>query len=84
MATYPPTDLQKDSSDSIQLTVKGVTTKYVLTSHQAQPAAGQAQGKEVLFIYKDGTGELAFSQAHKLGRSSGPAIAGIINWQCLP
>jgi hypothetical protein len=84
VATYPPADLQKDNSDSIQLTIKGVTTNYVLTSHPAKPAARQAPGKEVLFVYKDGTGELAFSEAHKLGRSSGPAIAGIINWQCLP
>lgn len=84
MATYPPSDLQKDSSDTIQLTIKGVTTTYVITSHPAKPAAGQVQGKEVLFVYQDGSSELAFSEAHKLGRSSGPAIAGVINWQCLP
>jgi hypothetical protein len=84
MANYQPTDLQKDSSDSIQLTIKGVTTTYVLTSHPAKPAPGQVQGKEVLLVYPDGSSELAFSEAHKLGLSSGPAIAGIINWKCLP
>jgi hypothetical protein len=84
VATYPPADLQKDNSDSIQLTIKGVTTNYVLTSHPAKPAARQTPGKEVLFVYKGNAGELAFSGAHKLGLSSGPAIAGVINWQCLP
>jgi hypothetical protein len=93
VGTYPPSDLQKDNSDSIQLTVKGVRTTYVITSHPAKPAVGQAQvkqaqgkqaqGKEVLFAYKGGSGQLAFSEAHKLGRKSGPAIAGVINWKCI-
>jgi hypothetical protein len=88
VGTYPPSDLQKDNSDSIQLAAKGVRSTYVITSHPATPAAGQApgqqaQGKEVLFAYKGGAGQLAFSEAHKLGRKSGPAIAGVINWKCI-
>jgi hypothetical protein len=79
--TYPPTEMQADKSDAIWLKSGGHTDEYVLTTH---PAAlqGQTMGKEVLFLMKDGSGELAFSGAHKLGQKSSPAIAGLISWTC--
>jgi hypothetical protein len=81
-ATYTPTQMKADRSDSIWLTVKGSTNDYEITAHPKAPARGRVSGKEVLFLYKDGAGELVFSQAHQLGMKSNPAIAGLINWTC--
>lgn len=80
--TYPPAELQGDKSDAIWLKLGGVTNEYEITFHPATPTPGQAMGKEVLFLNKNGSGELAFSDAHKLGQKSGPAIAGLISWSC--
>ena len=80
--TYPPTQMQVDKSDAIWLKSGSQTNEYVLTTHPATPVRGQTMGKEVLFLMKDGSGELAFSEAHKLGQKSNPAIAGLITWTC--
>ena len=80
--TYPPTEMQVDKADSISLKSGGHTDEYVLTSHPAKSVPGQTTGKEVLFLLKNGSGELAFSEAHMLGRKSNPAIAGLITWTC--
>ncbi|HEY7144308.1 MAG TPA: hypothetical protein VH637_08680 [Streptosporangiaceae bacterium] len=77
--TYPPPGLRRDKSDSIQLKAGQPETRYVLTAH---PARGRAAGKEVLFLYKNGSGQLAFSLAHRQGRKSAPAISGLISWNC--
>jgi hypothetical protein len=78
VGTYPPNAMQKDKADWISLKTSGVTTDYELTAS----AAGQVTGKEVLFLNKNGSGQVAFSEAHKLGKNSGPAIAGLISWTC--
>ncbi len=80
--TYPPTEMQSDTSDSIWLKTGGATSDYEITSHQAASIPGQTTGKEVLFLEKNGSGELAFSEAHKLGKKSNPASAGLISWTC--
>lgn len=80
--TYPPTEMQSDISDSIWLKTSGAASDYEITSHSATSIPGQAAGKEVLFLEKDGSGELAFSEAHKLGQKTNPAIAGLISWTC--
>ncbi len=80
--TYPPTEMQSDTSDSIWLKSGGTTSEYEITSHPAASIPGQTAGKEVLFLETDGSGELAFSEAHKLGQKSNPAIAGLISWTC--
>jgi hypothetical protein len=82
VGTYAPTVMQKDTADWISLKVSGATSKYELTSHPATPVKGQTTGKAVLFLNKDGSGQVAFSEAHKLGKKSGPAIAGLISWKC--
>lgn len=82
VGTYTPSQMQVDKSDSIWLKSGGQKNEYVLTAHPATPIPGQTMGKEVLFVTKDGAGELAFSEAHKLGQKSGPAIAGLISWTC--
>lgn len=82
--TYPPSQLQGDKSDTISLKVGGVTNEYEITFHPAAPNPAQAMGKEVLFLDKNGAGELAFSEAHQLGQKSRPAIAGLITWTCTP
>ena len=80
--TYPPTEMQVDQADSISLKSGRHTDQYVLTSHPAKSVPGQTTGKEVLFLLKNGSGELAFSEAHMLGQKSSPAIAGLISWTC--
>jgi hypothetical protein len=80
--TYPPTQMQGDISDSIWLKTGRATSDYEITAHPAASIPGQTTGKEVLFLQKNGSGELAFSQAHKLGQISNPAIAGLITWTC--
>ena len=80
--TYPPTEMQVDTADSISLKSGRHTDEYVLTAHPAKAVPGQTTGKEVLFLLKNGSGELAFSEAHMLGQKSNPAIAGLISWTC--
>lgn len=80
--TYPPAEMQSDTSDSIWLKTGGATSDYEITSHPAASIPGQTTGKEVLFLDKNGSGELAFSEAHKLGKKTNPAIAGLISWTC--
>ncbi len=80
--TYPPTEMQVDKADSISLKSGSHTDEYVLTSHPAKSVPGQTTGKEVLFLLKNGSGELAFSEAHMHGQKSKPAIAGLISWTC--
>jgi hypothetical protein len=76
--TYPPAVLAKDSSDTILLPGKAGTSQYVLTSSQAN----HSQGKEVLFLAKNGSGQLVYSDAHLDGNASSPAVAGLIQWSC--
>jgi hypothetical protein len=78
--TYPPEKMRADKSDSISLTVKGVTSQYQITSDPVP--AGQVTGKEVLDLYKNGGGYLVFAQAHQSGKQSNPEISGLINWSC--
>ncbi len=51
---------------------------YIITTS----AHAAAQGKEVLFLNKDGSGQLVYSQAHLDGNASSPAVAGLISWSC--
>jgi hypothetical protein len=78
--TYPPSKMKADKSDSIWLSVKGVTNDYEINTNPTP--TGQVSGKEVLFLYKNGSGYLVFSEAHQLGKASSPKIAGLINWTC--
>ncbi len=80
--TYPPTEMQADKADSISLKSGSHTDQFVLTAHPAKSVPGQTTGKEVLFLLKNGSGELAFSEAHRRGQKSSPAIAGLISWTC--
>lgn len=78
--TYPPQVMKHDKSDSIllgrNLGTQGGT--YVITTS----ARGAAQGKEVLFVNKDGSGQLVYSEAHLNGKAASPAVAGLISWSC--
>jgi hypothetical protein len=76
--TYPPADLAKDPGDAIVMSGKGGTSRYDITS----PAAGHIPGKEVLFLSKDGSGQLVYSGAHLNGQAANPAVAGLIQWSC--
>jgi hypothetical protein len=78
--TYTPTDMKKDDADSIKLKSGSHAGTYLLTMPSMK--AGQAVGKEVLFLTKTGSGQLAFSEAHKGGLKSAPQIAGVITWTC--
>ena len=78
--SYPPPLLKRDKSDTISL---GQTTgmksgTYVITTS----ARGAPQGKEALVVYKDGSGQLDYSEAHLKGSTSSPALAGVILWKC--
>lgn len=79
-ATYPPAAMKKDHADSVKLKSGGHAGTYLLTAPSVK--AGHTVGKEVLFLNKDGSGQLAFSQAHKSGLKSAPQIAGVITWKC--
>lgn len=79
-ATYPPAVMKKDHADSIKLKSGSHLVTYQLTAPSAR--ASQTPGKEVLFLNKNGSGQLAFSQAHKSGLKSAPQIAGVITWNC--
>ena len=72
--------MKADKSDSIWLSVNGVTDDYEINTNPTP--TGQVSGKEVLFLYKNGSGYMVFSEAHKLGKASSPKIAGLINWTC--
>jgi hypothetical protein len=76
--TYPPAVLAKDAADTILLPGKSGTSQYVLTSS----LASHSRGKEVLFLAKNGSGQLVYSDAHLNGNASNPAIAGLIQWSC--
>jgi hypothetical protein len=76
--TYTPTMLRRDRADTILLTGKAGTSQYVITS----PASGSAHGKEMLFLQKDGSGQLDYSGAHLNGRARDPTVAGLIQWIC--
>jgi hypothetical protein len=75
--TYTPNMLRRDRADSIVLTGKAGTRQYVITSQ-----AARAAGKEMLFLRKDGSGQLDYAGAHLDGRAAGPAVAGLILWSC--
>jgi hypothetical protein len=75
--TYTPAMLRRDRADSIVLTGKAGTSQYVITS-----AAASNAGKEMLFLRKDGSGQLDYTGAHLNGRAAGPAVAGMILWSC--
>lgn len=77
---YPPQVMKHDKSDSISLGhAAGIQrgTYQITTS-----APGAAPGKEVLFLNKDGSGQLVYSEAHLNGKAGGPAVAGLISWSC--
>ena len=78
--TYPPPALKHDKADTIRLGQNGgmQSGTYIIN----KPAHGVAQGKEVLFLNKDGSGELVYSQAHLNGKAASPAVAGLISWSC--
>ncbi len=76
--TYTPTMLRRDRADSILLTGKAGTRHYVITSATAR----NARGKEMLFLQKDGSGQLDYSGAHLNGRAHDPTVAGLIQWNC--
>ncbi|MFY9887436.1 MAG: hypothetical protein WAK71_03930 [Streptosporangiaceae bacterium] len=76
--TYTPTMLQRDHADSILLTGKTGTSQYLITT----PLANRTPGKEVLFLQKDGSGQLVYSGAHLDGQASDPTVAGLISWNC--
>jgi hypothetical protein len=75
--TYTPRMLSRDRADSVLLTGTGGTSQYVITS----PAAASA-GKEVLYLRKDGSGQLDYTGAHLNGRATSPAVSGLILWSC--
>jgi hypothetical protein len=76
--TYTPTMLQHDKADSILLTGKSGSALYVITS----PMADRTAGKEVLFLEKNGSGQLVYSNAHLNGDAKDPEVAGLIEWSC--
>ena len=78
--TYPPQALKHDKSDTISLgQTAGVQSgTYIIN----KAAHGVTPGKEVLFLNKDGSGELVYSQAHLNGKAASPALAGLISWSC--
>ena len=76
--TYPPAVLSHDKADAIVLTGKSGTSQYDITT----PGAHGTPGKEVLFLQKDGSGQLVYSGAHLDGNASSPEVAGLISWSC--
>jgi hypothetical protein len=78
--TYPPQVMKHDKSDTIQLGQNAGTQSgtYIITTS----AHGAAQGQEALVLYKNGSGQLVYSQAHLDGKASSPAVAGLISWSC--
>jgi hypothetical protein len=76
--TYTPTVMGHDKSDMILVSQKAGEQEYKITTS----ARGTSPGKEVLFLKPDGSGELVYSEAHLDGMASGPAISGVILWNC--
>lgn len=78
--TYPPQVMKHDKSDSIFLGQSAgmQSGTYVITTD----SRGAAAGKEVLFLNKDGSGQLVYSEAHLNGKAGSPAVAGLISWSC--
>ena len=76
--TYTSRMLRRDRADSILLTGKAGTRQYVITSQ----APSSTAGKEVLFLRKDGSGQLDYTDAHLNGRAADPAVSGLILWSC--
>jgi hypothetical protein len=78
--TYPPAVMKHDKSDSIVLGPNSgmQSGRYVITAS----AHGITPGKEVLFLNRNGSGQLVYSEAHLNGKASEPAVAGLISWTC--
>jgi hypothetical protein len=79
--TYTPTMMKKDKADTILVSGrsgKSGIQRYIITS----TAPGITSGKEVLFVNKNGSGELVYSGAHLDGKKTGPAVRGLITWTC--
>jgi hypothetical protein len=78
--TYPPQVMKHDKSDSIMVGRDSGTRsgRYVITAS----AHGVTPGKEVLFLNRNGSGQLVYSEAHLNGKATGPAVAGLISWSC--
>jgi hypothetical protein len=76
--TYPPDVLKRDKLDTILMPGKSGIAQYDITTS----AHGLKPGKEVLFLNKNGSGELVYSEAHLDGKASSPAVAGLISWTC--
>lgn len=76
--TYPPNVLERDRLDTILVPGKAGLEQYDITTS----APGLKPGREVLFLNRNGSGELVYSDAHLDGKSSSPAVAGLISWTC--
>lgn len=75
---YPPDVMQHDKSDFIVMPGKSGMQQYDITA----TAQGDEPGKEALFLYGNGSGQLVYSQAHLDGKVGGPTVAGLITWSC--
>jgi hypothetical protein len=76
--SYSPAAMQHDKSDFIMMPGKSGMQQYDITAS----APGSEPGKEALFLYGNGSGQLVYSQAHLDGKASGPTVAGLITWNC--
>jgi hypothetical protein len=76
--TYTPTMLRRDRADMILMPGKAGTSQYDITTVLAK----RTPGKEVLFLQKNGSGELVYSGAHLNGQPGGTTVAGLIQWNC--
>jgi hypothetical protein len=76
--TYTPAMMRHDKADMILLTGKAGTSKYDITT----ALTARTPGKEVLFLSKDGSGQLVYSDAHLNGDPASPEVAGLIQWSC--
>jgi hypothetical protein len=76
--TYSPDALKRDKLDTILVPGKTGLDRYDITTS----AHGLKPGREVLFLNRNGSGELVYSEAHLDGKPSSPAVAGLISWTC--
>ncbi len=76
--SYPPQVMRHDKSDFIVMPGKSGVQQYDITAS----ARGGEPGKEALFLYGNGSGQLVYSQAHLDGKAGGPTVAGLITWSC--
>jgi hypothetical protein len=76
--TYTPAVMKHDKLDTIMIPGKTGLKQYDI----ATSTHGLTAGKEVLFLNKDGSGQLAYSEAHLDGKAGEPAVAGLITWTC--